>query len=198
MFWSVGRDAQSIRSMPDRLRCSNDTLFPLPYRGICHWPAALQHNTDKWCWSVLSTSRMLHDPAKLYLPSFGRSLQQILANKTVLNNDDIHIQMRFAFSAMLKVALPCHEGPHSSGCQRGWVHPEQAASRGRPQTRRVWGINRLWNDKLLTIYGTEESIINSEEHYSRSLVLQIEIVSSFCEKRIFSQSLNELHNNKSY
>lgn len=96
-----------------------------------------------------------------------------------LMDDDMCITMQsllhLTFSAMLKVALPRHEGPHSSGCQRGRVHPEQTAGRGRPQTRRLRGINCAVlflhlklnvkvgpRVKLLAKYCTKESLINSE------------------------------------
>lgn len=62
-------------------------------------------------------------------------------NQTFLHEDDMSA-LHLTLSVMLKVALPRYEGPHSASGQRGRVHPEQTAGRGRPQTRRVRGMNR--------------------------------------------------------
>lgn len=52
--------------------------------------------------------------------------------------------LHLTHSALFKVAVPRHEGPHSSCCQRGWIHPQQTESRGCPQTCRVWGTETFY------------------------------------------------------
>lgn len=89
-------------------------------------PCSITQTNDSVYESALPTSRVLYDPAKLYLLSLGKSSQQSLAANIVFVGDDddahikIHVKMQsLTLSALLKVALPCHEGPYRSGCQRG-------------------------------------------------------------------------------
>lgn len=99
-------------------------------------PCNVTQTNDAVYESALSTSRMLHSPDKLCL-----SLPSFTAAASIDKNKAVCIQEWFysTIFALLKVAVPCHEGPYSACCQRGWVHPEQTASRRCPQTCRVWG-----------------------------------------------------------
>lgn len=136
-------------------------------------PRTITQTNDSVYQCALSMSTMLHD--KLYLPQplllpgvsslriFGQ--WELYIYKWMINS-----LLHLTLYALWKVALPCHEGPHRPGGQRGWIHPEQTASRGRPQTCRVWGIHFgnlscSWNETLKLgdewKCWTKESIISS-------------------------------------
>lgn len=78
-------------------------------------PCSITQTNDSVYESALPASRVLYDPAKLYLPSLGKSSQQSLAANTVLVNndgdDDVHIKMQSVMRLTLSCAvlrLLCH------------------------------------------------------------------------------------------
>lgn len=103
---------QSISRMPDRLGFCNDSVPPKWFFTNFHLYIIAQTG-------CFTNQNPLKPPLKVFTISLGSLTLYIT----------------------IKVTLLRYERPHRPGCQRGRVHPQQTASRGRPQTCRFWGMN---------------------------------------------------------